>query len=38
VKAVPQGFAYNSGENTDFLTVEQIRELIVRHVEPGFRV
>jgi UDP-N-acetylglucosamine 4,6-dehydratase (inverting) len=38
VKEVPQGFAYNSGDNSDFLTVEQIRELIVRHVDPGFSV
>ncbi len=33
---VPLGFNYNSGTNTDFLTVEQIRELIGKHVEPGF--
>ena len=25
---VPAGFAYNSGSNTDFLTVEQLRQLI----------
>jgi UDP-N-acetylglucosamine 4,6-dehydratase/5-epimerase len=29
---VEPGFAYNSGTNPDFLTVEQIRELIDRHV------
>lgn len=29
---VPQGFAYNSGSNTDFLTVEQLRRLIAEHV------
>lgn len=34
---VPQGFAYNSGTNPDFLTVEQIRDLIVKHVDPGFK-
>jgi len=33
-KLVPPGFAYNSGDNPDFLTVEQIRELITRHVDP----
>jgi UDP-N-acetylglucosamine 4,6-dehydratase (inverting) len=27
-KPVPQGYAYNSGSNPDFLTVEQIRTLI----------
>ena len=29
---VEPGFAYNSGDNDDFLTVEQLRELIDRHV------
>jgi UDP-N-acetylglucosamine 4,6-dehydratase/5-epimerase len=29
---VPPGFAYNSGANPDFLTVEQLRELIAKHV------
>jgi len=38
VSAVPEGFCYNSGTNTDFLTVEQIRELIVQHVDPNFAV
>jgi FlaA1/EpsC-like NDP-sugar epimerase len=27
-KPVPQGFAYNSGTNPEFLSVEQLRELI----------
>ena len=31
-KRVPLGFAYNSGTNPDFLTVEQIRALIQEHV------
>ena len=30
---VPAGYAYNSGTNDDFLTVEQIRELVVEHVD-----
>lgn len=38
VSAVPEGFCYNSGTNTDFLTIEQIRELIVQHVDPNFAV
>ena len=28
-KSVPQGFAYNSGTNPDFLSVEQLQKLIV---------
>ena len=32
------GFAYNSGTNPDFLTVEQLRHLIARHVDPSHRV
>jgi UDP-N-acetylglucosamine 4,6-dehydratase len=37
VKAVPQGFAYNSGSNQDFLSVEQLRALIREHVDPTFQ-
>ena len=36
LKAVPQGFAYNSGSNPDFLSVEQIRALIREHVDAAF--
>jgi len=35
---VPEGFAYNSGTNDQFLDVEQIRELIQQHVDPEFAV
>jgi len=35
---VPQGFAYNSGANPDFLSVEQLRELIRTFVDPAFIV
>ncbi len=35
---VPEGFCYNSGSNPDFLSVAQLRELIVAHVEPAFTV
>lgn len=35
--AVPQGFAYNSGTNPDFLSVEQLRSLIREHVDPMFQ-
>ena len=33
---VPRGFAYNSGSNPEFLSVEQLRELIREHVDPDF--
>jgi UDP-N-acetylglucosamine 4,6-dehydratase len=35
--AVPTGFAYNSGSNPEFLSVEQLRELIREHVDPAFQ-
>ena len=34
--AVPPGFAYNSGSNPEFLSVEQLRALIREHVSPAF--
>jgi UDP-N-acetylglucosamine 4,6-dehydratase len=34
--AVPSGFAYDSGTNHDFLSVEQLRALIRKHVDPHF--
>ena len=37
VKVKP-GFHYNSGENTEWLSVEEIRELIKEHVDPAFEV
>jgi UDP-N-acetylglucosamine 4,6-dehydratase len=37
-KPVDEGFRYNSGENTDWLSVEQIRELVLNHVDPNFRI
>jgi UDP-N-acetylglucosamine 4,6-dehydratase len=35
-KDVPMDFTYNSGSNTDWLTVDQIRELIGKHVDSEF--
>lgn len=35
-KEVPAGFSYNSGDNTEWLTVEDIRNQISLHVQPGF--
>ncbi len=39
-KAVPvePGFAYNSGSNPDFLTVDQLRQLIRQNIDPDFTV
>lgn len=35
---VPEGFYYNSGENTDWETVETLRNLVKEHVDPDFKV
>ena len=35
-KLVPDGFAYNSGTNTEWETVESLRTLIKEHVDPNF--
>ena len=35
---VAPGFAYNSGDNDDFLTVAQLRDLIKQHVVPHYAV
>lgn len=35
---VTKGFNYTSGENEDFLSVEQLRKLIKEHVDPEFTV
>lgn len=35
-KLVPVGFSYSSGENTDWETVESLRELIKEHVDSDF--
>lgn len=37
-KLVPAGFNYNSGDNTDWETVESLRSLIVKHVDSTFEV
>ena len=37
VTGVPTGFAYNSGSNPQFLSVEQLRELIREHVDSAFQ-
>lgn len=35
---VDPGFSYNSGENEHFLSVQEIREQIVKHVDPEFSI
>jgi len=35
---VPEGFAYNSGTNTDWESIEGLRALIKEHVDPTFAV
>jgi UDP-N-acetylglucosamine 4,6-dehydratase (inverting) len=35
---VPQGFQYNSGENKEWVGIEEIRKLIVKHVDPFFSI
>lgn len=37
-KLVEMGFKYNSGSNTEWLNVEQLREQIRQHVDPKFSV
>lgn len=37
-KRVKEGFRYSSGQNTEWLSVEQIREQIRLHVDSNFRV
>lgn len=36
-KKVPEGFKYNSGTNTEWLTVDELREQIRDHVDPNFK-
>ncbi len=35
-KAVKQGFQYNSGENNEFIGVDEIRKLIKENLDPNF--
>ena len=35
---VSPGFTYNSGTNSEWLSVQQIRELIKKHVDPDFQL
>lgn len=35
---VPYGFKYNSGTNSEWLSVDQLRSLVKAHVDPDFKV
>lgn len=37
-KKVPAGFKYNSGTNTDWISPEELRNLIQKHVDPNFSI
>ena len=37
-KMVEAGFSYNSGQNKQFLTVDELRMLIQAHVDPSFKI
>ena len=37
-KKVKEGFSYTSGENTEWETVESLRSLINKHIDPEFKV
>ena len=37
IQSVDPGFAYNSGSNPEFLTVETLSRLIREHVDPAFQ-
>lgn len=36
-KYVPQGFKYNSGENTEWISVDELRTQIKQHVDANFK-
>ncbi|TPV35963.1 UDP-N-acetylglucosamine 4,6-dehydratase (inverting) [Paucihalobacter ruber] len=37
-KLVPEGFAYNSGTNSEWETVDSLRSLIKEHLDPNFKI
>lgn len=36
-RAVKPGFKYNSGTNDEWLTVDELRKLIIEHVDSDFQ-
>jgi UDP-N-acetylglucosamine 4,6-dehydratase/5-epimerase len=37
-KKVPQGFTYNSADNTEWVSAEELKVLIKEHVDPNFEI
>ena len=35
---VPEGFSYDSGNNTDWESIESLRELVIEHVDNSFEI
>jgi UDP-N-acetylglucosamine 4,6-dehydratase len=35
---VPDGFSYDSNNNSDWETIESLRELVAEHVDPNFKI
>ena len=35
---VPDGFSYNSGNNTEWETVDSLRKLVIKHVDTNFKI
>ena len=35
--SVPEGFSYNSGKNDQWISIEEMRELIIQYVDPKFK-
>ena len=35
---VPPGFSYDSGNNTEWETIESLRKLVKLHVDPNFNI
>ena len=35
---VPEGFNYNSGTNTEWLSIDEMRQMIKEHVDPDFKI
>lgn len=37
-KKVPEGFSYDSGKNNDWETVDSLRKLVKKHIDPNFSI
>lgn len=37
-KKVPEGFSYNSNNNEEWESIESLRQLIIEHVDPTFKI